>query len=109
MSISPQFVCSTSVAGLFAGSSVAGLARCCSPLFVGLAGVQAPPEPPAGAVAVLLVPAAADVGAVEPVESLLFPHPAAASATAAARETRTGRDMGAQDNQRPCDAVSPSG
>src|SRR5436190_802769 len=54
MSISPQLVCITSVAGLLAGSSAVGLGRCCAPLFVGFAGLHPPAEPPADVVPVVL-------------------------------------------------------
>src|SRR5436190_21647198 len=107
MSISPQLVCITSVVGLLAGSSVVGLGRCCAPLFVGFAGLHPPAEAPADVVPVVLAGFFAWV-AVE-VEELLFPQPAAATARTAARVARAGRDMGAQDNQGPCEAVSPPG
>ena len=54
MSISPQLVCMTSVAGLLGGSSVVGLGMCCGPLLVAFAALHAPAEPPADVVAVVL-------------------------------------------------------
>src|SRR2546423_10511361 len=104
MSLSPQLVCITSVAGLSAGSSVVGFGMCCAaPLLVGFAALHAAAEPPAGVVPVLLVVLFADVDVVEP----LFPHPATATARTAASRAGTGRNMGAQDNQGPRDAGSP--
>src|SRR5881394_1819145 len=105
MSISPQLVCMTSVAGLLGGSSVVGLGMCCGPLLVAFAALHAPAEPPADVVAVVL---AAPFAAVDVLE-LLFPHPATETARTAAIMARTGRDMGAQDNQGPREAVSPPG
>src|SRR3954471_15659381 len=105
MSISPQLVCITSVAGLSAGRSVVGFGMCCAPLLVGFAGLHAPPDPPADVVPVALGVLFADVD-VEVVE-LLFPHPATATARTAASRAGTGRDMGAQDNQGSREAVSP--
>src|SRR5215212_3549464 len=105
MSISPQLVFSTSVAGLLRGSDVFGLARCCSPLFLGLAAVQ---PPPAGVVAVLEVPpVAADVDVFG--SSSLFPQPAATARNRAAMSASIGRGMGGQDNHGLRDAVSPRG
>src|SRR5262245_2664152 len=109
MSISPQLVCMTSVAGLLAGSSVVGFGMCCWPLFFGLAAVQAPPDDAFVLVVPVSVPALVVFDGVELVLSLLFPHPAEASARTTARVGRTGRDMGAQDNQGPRDPVSPPG
>src|SRR5262249_13159985 len=109
MSISPQLVCITSVAGLLAGSSVVGFGMCCGPLFFGLAAVQAPPDEAFVPVVAVSVPALVVFDGVELVLSPLLPHPATASATTTARMGRTGRDMAAQDNQAPRDAVSPPG
>src|SRR5881394_2035193 len=95
MSISPQLVCIT---------SVAGLGMCCAPLLVGFAGLHSPPDPPA-VVPVALGVLFADVD-VEVVE-LLLPHPAMATARTAASRAGKGRDMGAQDNQGSREAVPP--
>src|SRR6478672_8771006 len=107
MSISPQLVCSTSVAGLLAGSRVVGFGMCCAPLFFGLAGVHAPLDAAfVEAVLVSVAPPAA-FAAVELVLSLLFPQPATTTARTRASVGATGRDMGAQDNQGPRAPVSP--
>src|SRR5215207_196906 len=104
MSISPQLVTSARVAGLLRGSSVVGLARCCSPLFVGFAGLQAPPEAAPGVVAPVCV-ALVVVFAVVSVS--LLPQPAPKSSSDVAAKASTGRDMAAQDNHGLRAAVSP--
>src|SRR5690349_14153584 len=103
MSISPQFVCSTSVTGLSRGSSVVGFERCCAPLFLGLAAEQ--PEPLDGACAAVEVVAGVLAAAVDVVLLVsfleLFPQPAATSSGRAATMAKVRRDMAAQDNHGP--------
>src|SRR5882724_4009966 len=108
MSISPQLVVSTSVAGLLSGSTALGFGMCCGPLFLALAGRQAPPDDAEGVLAVVDVPAP-DVEVFPVPVSLLLPQPAARRVRRAAARASFGWDMGGQDNHGLRDAVSPPG
>src|SRR3954447_19923238 len=109
MSISPQLVVRTSVAGLLAGSSAVGFAMCWGPLFVAFAGVQGPPDEADGVLAALVDVPAVDVEVFPVPVSLLLPQPAARRVRRAAVRASFGWDMGGQDNHGLRDAVSPHG